>query len=141
MNEWEIDLWNMMNRIAQAYSHRDVDAIIGLITPNYIGFGFGPEGKVIGEKLYRASLEREFAQCESLKLQYTWMAISSEGPVAWVASECTLTATTGGKVHTYPGRMTTILKREGEQWRLALNHFSVPGPDRETGVSDAGPGI
>jgi hypothetical protein len=64
-----------------------------LITPDYIGFGFGQEGKVIGEKLYRASLEREFAQCESLKLQYTWMAISSEGPVAWVASECTLTAT------------------------------------------------
>jgi ketosteroid isomerase-like protein len=129
----------MMNRIASAYSRKDVDAIISLITPDYIGFGFGQEGKVIGEKLYRASLEREFAQCESLKLQYTWMAISSEGPVAWVASECTLTAIAGGKIHTYPGRMTTILKREGEEWRLALNHFSVPGSDQVTGEPDAGP--
>jgi ketosteroid isomerase-like protein len=136
----ETEIFTFMNRVAQAYSRRDADAVLALAAPDIIGFGSGPDEKVVGPGLMRKSLERDFSQCDGLSMKFTWMAVRSEGNVAWVAADCTIAATIKSETHTYPGRATAVVRKAGDQWQLALLHFALPAADQTAGQSYPGAG-
>jgi ketosteroid isomerase-like protein len=140
INDVETEVFTFMNRVAQAYSRRDADAVLALAAPDIIGFGSGPDEKVVGAALMRKSLDRDFSQCDGLSMKFPWMAVRSEGNVAWVAADCTIAATIKNETHTYPGRATAVAKKTGDQWQLALLHIALPAADQAVGRSYPGTG-
>ena len=70
MKQSEVEVWKAMQRIAEAYSSRDAEALLDMVAPNCIGFGSISNQKIIIERLFRRGREADFSRCESLSLRY-----------------------------------------------------------------------
>lgn len=120
---------------AEAYSRKDLGMIMALTAPDYFGFGSGPDEKVSSLDELRSHLERDFAQSGNLKMEIGPSLVSAEGNVAWVACECTISASVSGKKYRYEGRMSAVMKKVGERWLIVHTHFAVPDRSQDEGQS------
>ena len=120
-----------------AYSRRDVDVALAVIAPDddVVGIGTGPDEWRVGPAEFKARLERDFAQAETLSVAYEPLVISEAGPVAWVAGRATVQARVEGQEVAMTGRFTAVLEQRGDRWLLMQTHFSIPAAEQAEGRS------
>jgi len=124
-----------MYAYATAYSQKDADAVMELMAPEIIAIGTEQDEWAEGQEQVRAGMERDFAQCDTLSIEYGDLRIAADGIIAWVAAPFEITAIAGGKMQALRGRMTVILMNTWDGWRFVQMHFSLPAADQEEGRS------
>jgi ketosteroid isomerase-like protein len=127
----------VLNRMAEAYAERDLDAIraVFLPDPDIVMYGTGVDEKRVGLSEVEAQVKRDWSQSEATSMVLGWHSVSAAGPVAWMAADMAFKAMVGGDELTLPGRLTTVLERRGEDWLIAQAHFSFPAGAQEEGQS------
>jgi ketosteroid isomerase-like protein len=125
----------VLEEFRAAYAARDAGRIIAAVTPDFIAYGTGADGKISDAEQYRDRLAREFSRCEAAGIAFSDLRINAEGTVAWIAADCRITATVRGRTHAVEGRMTAVLRGDGKTWRFAQSHVSLPAPGRPAGQS------
>jgi ketosteroid isomerase-like protein len=120
-----------------AYSRRDVDGALAVMAPDddVVGIGTGPDEWRVGPAEFKAQLERDFAQAETLSVAYEPLVISEAGPVAWVAGRARVQARVEGQEVAMTGRFTAVLEQRGDRWLLMQTHFSIPAAEQAEGRS------
>jgi len=119
-------IMGVLRRLAKATGEKDIESIMALTDPDFCGLGTDAGEKVIGREAYRHQLEREFAQAETISLEFSDVRIGAEGTVAWVLADMAYRFVAGGAPRTLDGRMTAVLRGTGHAWVIAQLHYSLP---------------
>ena len=119
-----------MNKFTAAYQQRDIEGLMGILSPDddVFLFGTGIDEKWTGQDEFRF-------QTEALAFSLAWHKISAAGSVAWVAAEGLGKGKAGGQEFEFPMRMTAVLEQRGDKWLLAQFQISLPAPGQEEGNS------
>lgn len=123
---------SVLRALQEAYSARDTEGVMALVAPGFVGYGSGPDGKVVSSTEFRDRLSREFSRCETLSMDLTDLRINASGTVAWILADAIVSAGTGGVTHRCAGRLTMVLVGTGHTWKFVQSHFSLP--DRKPGA-------
>jgi ketosteroid isomerase-like protein len=124
----EKEIRELLAREAQAYATKNVDAAMALVA-QHSGSVFldnQPDGVYIGPEQIRQMYERDFSHIKGADLKFTWLRISSQGNIAWFASESEVTVDLGKKKPTFPARWTGVLEKRNGQWLIVQSHISYP---------------
>lgn len=124
-----------MYAYAAAYNRKDADGVMELMAPEIIAIGCGQDEWAEGPEQVRACIERDFAQCDTVSVEYGDLRIAADGIIAWVAAPFEITAIAGGKMQALRGRLTAVLMNTWDGWRFVQMHFSLPAADQEEGQS------
>jgi len=119
-------IMGVLRRLAKATGEKDIESIMALTDPDFCGLGTDAGEKVIGREAYRHQLEREFAQAETISLEFSDVRIGAEGTVAWVLADMAYRSVVCGAPRTLDGRMTAVLRGTGHAWVIAQLHYSLP---------------
>ncbi|WP_292518057.1 nuclear transport factor 2 family protein [Methanoculleus sp.] len=125
----------VLQRMAEAVGRKDIESIMALTDPDFRGFGTGADEKAIGREAYRRHLERDFAQAETISLEFADLHVGAEGTVAWVMADMAYHFVADGAPQTLAGRMTAVLRGTGHAWVFAQMHYSLPAEGQEVGRS------
>lgn len=114
---------------AAAFNASDVDAIVALYAPDALFLGTGSR-TVVNEP---AGIRRYFEQAlltdrpRGAKLESHSAMVADDGAVVITGLDVT-TATRDGKTIANPGRVTFIIAKRGNDWKIVHFHrSSVPG--------------
>jgi len=129
-----------MYAYAAAYSRKDADAVMELMAPEIVAIGTGQDEWAEGPEQVRAGMERDFAQCDTVSVEYGDLRIAADGIIAWVAAPFEITAIAGGKMQALRGRLTAVLMNTWDGWRFVQMHVSLPAAEGEEGRSSPAQG-
>ncbi len=117
-----------LEKFAESYTKRDMRGVMSLIAPDadVIIYGTEADEKRVGLKEIQTQLERDWAQTETLSLEYNKISVSAAGTVAWVAIDSMFKAKIKGYNLFFPARVTKILEKRENKWLLVHGHFSLP---------------
>jgi hypothetical protein len=126
-----------LQSFADYWADWNMDGFLDLFAPDadVVVFGSGPDERRLGRAELREQLVRDWAQSESVSVEFGWHSVSVAGPVAWVATEMTVHAVIDGREKIFPGRLTAVLERRGSRWLWMQSHFSLPARDQAVGRS------
>ncbi len=133
--ETEAAVLATLARLAEAYARKDVEALVGLYSPDAVGFGTGPDEKRVGHDELRVQYERDLAQAEVIDFKYTWTHVSARDSIAWAAAEAEVRWRAAGRESSLPARATFVLERRRGEWLWVLAHFSFVASDQPEGSS------
>jgi ketosteroid isomerase-like protein len=133
----EAEVRATLDRYIEACARRDVDSVMELFgpDPDLVGLGSGSDEIAMGPSALRARFERDFSQSEAISINWQWMSVSASGPVAWVAGECHIGFSAGGREGSGGYRFTAVLERRGGRWLLMQTHLSAPASEQPEGQS------
>lgn len=134
-SEFESAVTTAVEIYARAYSAKDLDGILETADEYFFGYGTGPDEEIYGKEQLRAQVERDLAQCDRISMAIGPGHVSGKGEVAWYAGKCTVEATVGGQDVRLDGRITAVLKKDGDRWLFAMIHFGMPFGAQESGQS------
>ena len=66
-------------------------------------------------------------------MEYGWSSVSAAGDVTWVAADMAFKLKVEGQELVFPGRLTAVLEKRGDQWLIVQSHFSLPAAGQEEG--------
>lgn len=126
-----------LNQIHEAYARRDSDSLVSLLAPDadVLMFGTGVDEKRVGVAEIRAQAERDWSQTEAAAFEFGPYVVSATGAVAWVAAEGGAHVEVGGQALDLPIRLTAVLERREERWRIVQAHYSAPLANQAEGES------
>ena len=127
----------MLDQFAEGYARRDKNAILALFSPDpdMLCIGSGADEWRVGLGALEAQVGRDLAQMQTMAVTYANPLVSAAGPVAWVATECTVDVTAEGKQGRVTGRFTGVLEQRNGKWLFAQTHFSLPAAGQAPGQS------
>jgi ketosteroid isomerase-like protein len=120
------------------FRDRDVEGVVALYAAqeNPICIGTGKDEVRVGCDQVRVQLARDFEQSRQANWREKWFSVSTEGSVAWVAAEGVweIETISGARLEA-PARLTIVLKRLDDQWRIVQSHTSLPALAQREGES------
>ncbi len=127
----------VLDRFAATYSAKDVVGVLSCFDVGSDGvlIGTGPDEWRVGDAAVRAQVERDFAQAESLAVEYGELHVDGTDGVAWFAAKATVRATVGGEPFESALRLTGVVTHRGDDWRIVQSHLSFPAEAQEPGQS------
>ena len=127
----------VLDRFAAAYSAKDETGVLGCFDVGQDGvlIGTGADEWRVGDAAVRAQVERDFAQADSLSVEYDELHIDGTDGVAWFAVKSTIRASIGGEPFESALRLTGVVRRQGDGWRIVQSHLSFPADAQEPGQS------
>ena len=131
----EAAVMKVVNRYAEAFAKRDLDATLAFLAPDpdVTFIGTGGDEKRIGLAEIRSLLERDFARFDDASVEISSPAVSAAGSAAWVVADLTLRAKTRGREIYLQARFTVVLERRGDEWFIVQGHASLPAAGQEEG--------
>jgi ketosteroid isomerase-like protein len=134
----------LFDRFGTAYSAKDVDAVMQLIStdPDTVMVGTGADEVRIGPDEIRRQVEQDVGQADELSLTLGTTRVSVRGEVAWAFAEPVVEVTAGGEHVRMPMRLTAVVTAEADRLVIRSAHVSVAFAEQEAGQSfaDAGGG-
>lgn len=132
-DEVKTHVWATVEAMLSAYCRRDVQATMDYFadTPELVCIGSGPREKSVGPEGLRQGLERDFADTDAMDVLCSDHLVSVAGDVAWVATDCLFTVLADGETVRVKARLTAVLRRMGQAWRIVQSHLSLPFPPEE----------
>ena len=124
-----------IDQYAAFYSARDIDGILSITSPGFLGFGSGPDEAVYSADEYIRALKRDFSQSDEIRMTFTELHIREDIRAAWMLANCTITAKIHGDLTLMEGRMTAVFRRITTGWQVAMTHFSMAYTGQEAGHS------
>lgn len=127
----------VLDRFAASYSAKDEAGVLGCLAVGDDGvlIGTGADEWRVGDAAVRAQLERDFAQADSLSVEYGELHIDGTDGVAWVAAKATIRASVGGEPFESEARLSGVVTRQGDGWKIVQAHLSFPAATQEPGGS------
>jgi uncharacterized protein (TIGR02246 family) len=125
----EEDAMLVVQKWAAAFNASDVDAIVSLYAPDALFLGTGSRTLVLDPAGIREYFERALLtdRPRGAKLLSYSMRVMSEHSVVITGLDET-TATRDGKTIGNPGRVTFVVAKRGNEWKIVHFHRSgVPG--------------
>jgi len=133
----EAEVMSVLNKMCEGYSKRDLNGLVALFATDedLVAIGSGEDEKCIGPARLKVQLERDFAQSESMSVNFEWLSISTAGSVAWVAADCVFDVRVSGEEIRLRGRLTAVLEKRGDRWLIVQEHVSMPSGEQREGQS------
>jgi len=133
----EYEVRDMMNRYAQAYADKDIDAMMDLFIddPDIVAIGTGTDEWIHGCNELREGFKRDFAQADNIQVKFEKVTIQSANGAAWLSGLMTMYAAVSGKEVLLSGRLSMVLERIENKWLFTHLHFSLPAGEQEEGHS------
>jgi hypothetical protein len=127
----------VLDRFAATYSAKDEAGVLGCFAVGSDGvlIGTGADEWRVGDAAVRAQVERDFAQADSLSVEYGELHIDGIERVAWFAAKATIRASVGGEPFESALRLTGVVTQRGDDWRIVQSHLSFPADAQEPGQS------
>ena len=127
----------VLDRFAATYSAKDEAGVLGCFDVGSDGvlIGTGADEWRVGDAAVRAQVQRDFAQADSLAVEYGEIHINGTDGVAWFAAKATVRATVGGEPFESALRLTGVVTPRGDDWRIVQSHLSFPAEAQEPGQS------
>lgn len=125
----EEDAMAVVGKWAAAFNASDVDAILALYAPDALFLGTGSRTVVTAPAGIRQYFEQALLtdRPRGAKLESHSTMVVNDGSVVITGLDVT-TATRDGKTITNPGRVTFIVAKRGNEWKIVHFHrSSVPG--------------
>jgi uncharacterized protein (TIGR02246 family) len=123
----EQEILEVLDRFCAGFASRDPEAVMVLFAPDPdIAVVTSEEPLLRGPDELRDFLKRYVDGPKTYSWRWERRDASIIGSVAWLLAEGTETATTGEQSEQHPYRMTVVLERRAERWRLLLVHGSSP---------------
>jgi ketosteroid isomerase-like protein len=118
---------------ADSYQQRDIERLLSHMAPDtdVVMLGTGADEKRIGLKEIQTQAERDWAQTDAAAFSFGEPTISTSGPVAWLAADCTFQVEVGGQSMAFPARFTGVFETRNGKWKVAQAHFSLPAMQDE----------
>jgi ketosteroid isomerase-like protein len=127
----------VLDRFAATYAAKDQAGVLGCfaVGPSGVLIGTGEDEWRVGDTAVRAQVERDFAQADSFGVEYGELHIDGTDGVAWFATKATIRASVGGEPFESALRLTGVVTRQGDGWRIVQSHLSSPAATQEPGHS------
>lgn len=89
MSGIEAEIKELLRQVTAAYEQKDVEALMARVAPEaeVVFIGTGADERLVGWQSIKAAYERDFAQSDSIDLDYTWIKVGARGDVAWFVAE------------------------------------------------------
>jgi ketosteroid isomerase-like protein len=128
---------SVLDRFAASYSAKDETGVLNCFAVGDDGVlvGTGEDEWRVGDVEVRAQVERDFAQADSLGVEYRDLHIGGTDGVAWFAAKATVRASVGGEPFESALRLTGVLTRQVDGWKIVQSHLSFPAATQEPGSS------
>ena len=135
----ETEVVNIVKQCFEAFTKKDLDAILAFVAPDpdVILIGTGGDEKGVGLAEVRNILGRAFAQFEEATFKFGWHSVSASGPVAMLAAHVTLYVKTSDRQITEQIRLTVVLEQRGDRWLIMQWHDSLPAAGQKEGQAFA----
>ncbi len=132
-DEVKAQVWATVEAMLNAYCRRDVQATMSFFadTPELVCIGSGPRENSVGLEGLRLGLERDFTDTDAMEVACGDPFVSVAGDVGWVATGCLFTVLADGETVRVMARLTAVLRRIGDAWRIVQSHLSLPFPPEE----------
>ena len=127
----------VLDRFVATYSAKDEAGVLDCFAVGEDGvlIGTGEDEWRVGEAAVRAQVERDFAQAESFAIGYGELHVDGTDGVAWFATKATVRASVGGEPFESSFRLTGVVTRQGDAWKIVQSHLSAPAATQEPGHS------
>jgi ketosteroid isomerase-like protein len=127
----------VLDRFSVAYSAKDLNGVLACFDdgPDGVLVGTGADEWRVGAAALRAQSERDFAQADSLAIEYHDLHIGGGPGVAWFAAKGTVRAKVDTESLESAVRLTGVLTLQGQVWKIVQSHLSFPAPEQQPGHS------
>ncbi len=131
------EILTLLQAYADAYASRDVHRLLDLHADDadVVMFGSGADERRVGKAAIRLQAERDWTQSDSMALRFDWTSVSAAGPVAWAATELTVSVSAQGQPLTLPARFSVVCEQRKDRWYIVQGHFSFPATEQAAGES------
>ena len=133
----EREIKAIFQKLTDAYERRKIEEFLGFFASDddVVLYGTGADEKRIGLEEIRAQVERDWAQTESISMNFSWVSISEADSVAWAAIDGAFEFRANGQDGTLPARVSFVLERRSDGWFIVHSHFSTPSQTQDEGQS------
>lgn len=127
----------VLDRFAAAYSAKDEAGVLACFAVGHDGVlvGTGADEWRVGDAAVRAQVARDFAQADSLSVEYGELHVDGTDGVAWFAAKAIVRASVGGEPFESALRLTGVVSKRGADWKIVQSHLSFPADAQEPGQS------
>ena len=128
---------DVLDRFAATYSAKDEAGVLGCFAVGDDGvlIGTGEDEWRVGDAAVREQVERDFGQADALSVEYGELHIDGTDGVAWFATKATFRASLSGEPFDSVLRLTGVVTRQGDGWKIVQSHLSFPAAAQEPGRS------
>jgi ketosteroid isomerase-like protein len=121
------DVIAVLERFCAAFADRDADALMRLVGPAADLVVITSEESLLrGPQEFEAFLRRYEEGPPTYSWDWDRYDVSIAGPTAWILAEGTETEASGNHIDRHPYRMTMVLERDEDDWRVRQAHGSSP---------------
>ncbi len=133
----EVEVRDMLNRYAQAYADKNLDAMMDLFSndPDIVAIGTGTDEWIHGCDELKEGFRRDFTQADNIQVKFERITIQATDNASWLSALMTMYATVSGKEVLLSGRLSMVLEKIGDRWLFVHLHFSLPADKQEIGHS------
>jgi uncharacterized protein (TIGR02246 family) len=118
----------VLNLFSDTCARRNLEDVVGLFAPDadIVVVASETGQRWSGAKEVKAFFERLFSRPLAYSFSWDWYWVWSAGSVAWVMTEGAEHLKGEHQHASFPYRMSAVLERRREEWRLVLLHGSEP---------------
>lgn len=122
----EVEIRAFFDEFVNAYPKDDIQRYLDLFLQDETLVMFGTGEKWLGWENYKGAPAEDKARHGEISLSYDWLEVNYHGPVAWIAAEVKVNVKIESEWKGIPARLTGVLKKIGENWKIAQGHISIP---------------
>ncbi|MCK4895720.1 MAG: nuclear transport factor 2 family protein [Candidatus Heimdallarchaeota archaeon] len=126
-SQTEAEIRLFFDDFVDAYPKEDLDRYLNLFSQDENLVMFGTGEKWLGWEEYKNAPAEDKERHGEISLTYDWLKINSHGSVAWFAAEVAVKVIVEGEERSIPARLTGVLKKIEDKWKIVQGHISVPG--------------
>lgn len=123
----EQEVLAVLNELDRAFRNQDLEGVMKLFVHDgvvFVGSESGAEAR--GIQQIRSFFETFFSEPFVYGFHWEKVDIDVLGEVAWLFSNCHIETISAAGRHQHPYRVTAVLQRVEDQWRLLHYHGSEP---------------
>ena len=123
----EAEIRAFFDEFVEAYPKDDLDRYLNLFLQDENLIMFGTGEKWLGWEEYKNAPVVDKERHGKISLSYDWLKINSHGSIAWFAAEVKVKVKVEGEWKSIPARLTGVVKKIEDKWKIVQGHISVPG--------------
>jgi len=126
-----------LDAMLRAYQGRDLEGVMRCYAddPDVTALGTNLDQFAVGAEKIREAYQEDFEGFDRLNIEMEGCQVSIEGHVAWVAAPCKAAFEVEGETISSDARLTGVLVKQGNQWRIIQFHLSFPADQQRTAAA------
>lgn len=122
----ELEVKTFFDEFVKAYPKDDLDKYLALFSQDENLIMFGTGEKWLGWQDYKDAPAKDKERHGEISLTFDWLKVNSQGLVAWIAAEVKVNVKVEGEWRAIPARLTGVLKKTENEWKIVQGHISIP---------------